>query len=251
MYTEIYRGLIEILTKRGEEGYENLDDTKDIAKILSLNLNFDPLNIFAVREVELDGMPNIVFVLAAPPTGGEKDFYTDYIMYRGKLVKVIMINAFAITQKESTSLVYNTIAMVCREACLMIFHHYKSLIELVPERCYTISTVGVYAQSILFVKTMDSYIGYSDLDEEAKKDHDFYTTIAIYRVNNVDPDMCTKYDELAIDKNTVVNTIRKAINQVGLYMLLDNSIWMATNNDAYPMSRFLDLLIRDDEEDND
>ena len=43
MYNEIYQALCDILFKRGEEGYEYLDETTDIAKILEINLNFDAL----------------------------------------------------------------------------------------------------------------------------------------------------------------------------------------------------------------
>lgn len=252
MYNEIYKGLIEILTKRGEEGYEYLDDTIDIAKILSLNLNFDPLNIFAVREVELDGMPNILYILASTPSGNTKDFYTEYIMYRGKVVKAILINALAITTNDSV-LIYDIIANVCRESCLMLLHHYKSLIELVPERSYTISTVGVYASSVLLVKLMDRYIDYNNLGDEEKIEHDYLLTISIYKINNITLDLIGNHSDLSLTSCTVVKTIRKAIEQVGVGMLLDNSLWMYTNNkqQLYPGARFLDCLFNKDEEEDD
>lgn len=248
MYNEIYKGLIEILTKRGEEGYEYLDDTKDIAKILSINLNFEPLNIFAVREVELDGMPNILFVLAVSPSGNTKDFYTEYIMYRGKVVKVILLNALAITGTD-TVLLYNTIANVCREACLMLLHHYKELINLVPERSYTISTIGVYASSVLLVKLMDKYANYANFTDDEKTEHDYLLTLSIYKINNITPDLIDIHTDLNLTDCTAVKTIRKAIEQTGLDMLLDNSLWMYTNNnEVYPGARFLNCLFNEDGE---
>ena len=41
MYNEIYQALCDILFKRGEEGYEYLDETTDIAKMLFRSLQLE------------------------------------------------------------------------------------------------------------------------------------------------------------------------------------------------------------------
>ena len=81
MYNEIYQALSEILFKRGEEGYEYLDETTDIAKILEINLNFDALQIFAVREVDMDKIPNLLSVFATVPTHDPSVADVEYLWY--------------------------------------------------------------------------------------------------------------------------------------------------------------------------
>lgn len=245
MYYSIYRALVEILTKRGEEGYEKLDDTKDITKILSVNLPFDPHEIFAVNEVEIDNMPNILFVFANSPTG-PKGFYTEYIFYRGKIVKVILINATAMIGNDEV-LKYRTLMLILRESCIHMLKCYQSIIETDPERTYALAVVGVYASSVLMVKLADKIFNYEHMNDEEKGVHDYLILMNIYQSNNI-MEIISTHPELNPENSKTVESIRKAINQVGIDMLLDNSLWLSTSNpELYPGCRFLDARIKNEE----
>lgn len=248
MYYSIYRALVEILTKRGEEGYEKLDDTKDITKILSVNLPFDPHEIFAVNEVEIDNIPNILFVFANSPTG-PKGFYTEYIFYRGKIVKVILINATAMIGNDEV-LRYRTLMLVLRESCIHMLKCYQSIIETDPERTYALAVVGVYASSVLMVKLADKIFNYEHMNDEEKGVHDYLILMNIYQSNNI-MEIISTHPELNPETSQTVESIRKAINQVGIDMLLDNSLWLSTSNpELYPGCRFLDARIKNEESDS-
>lgn len=247
MYYSIYRALVEILTKRGEEGYEKLDDTKDITKILSVNLPFDPHEIFAVNEVEIDNMPNILFVFANSPTG-PKGFYTEYIFYRGKIVKVILINATAMIGNDEV-LKYRTLMLILRESCIHMLKCYQNIIETDPERTYALAVVGVYASSVLMVKLADKIFNYEHMNDEEKGVHDYLILMNIYQSNNI-MEIISTHPELNPENSQTVESIRKAINQVGIDMLLDNSLWLSTSNpELYPGCRFLDARIKNEESD--
>lgn len=250
MYYSIYKSLIDILTKRGEEGYEKLDETKDIVKILSVNLPFDPHEIFAVDEVEIDNMPNILFVFANSPTG-PKGFYTEYIFYKGKIVKVILINALAMIGNDEV-LKYRTLMLVLRESCIHILKCYQDIIETDPQRTYALAVVGVYASSVLMVKLCDKFFDYDHMNNDEKNIHDYMILMNIYNSNNIDMNMISKYPELNPETSQTVESIRKAISQVGIDMLLDNSLWLSTSNpELYPGCRFLDSRIKNEEEDSE
>lgn len=245
MYYNIYKSLIDILTKRGEEGYERLDNTKDITKILSVNLPFDPHEIFAVDEVEIDNMSNILFVFANSPTG-PKGFYTEYLFYKGKIVKLILINALAMIGHDEV-LKYRTLMLILRESCIHILKYYQAIIETDPERTYALAVVGVYASSVLMVKTADKFFNYENMNDEEKNIHNYMILMNIYQSNNINVDMISKYPELNPETTQTVPSIRKAINQVGIDMLLDNSLWISTSNpELYPGCRFLDARIKNE-----
>ena len=244
MYNEIYQALCDILFKRGEEGYEYLDETTDIAKILEINLNFDALQIFAVREVEMDKIPNLLLVFANAPTQDPRVAYAEYLMYKGKITKVILINAMAMTGADDV-LKYRTLYRVIRECCISVPHYYKPLLNEVPERAVAMSVISIYAPSVIFVKMADMLFDYDSMGEEQKLVHDYMSLMTIYANNNITPDMYAKYPELDPNYAQTIGSIRKAIKQVKISMLLDNSLWMSTVGESYPGTRFLDYLLED------
>lgn len=244
MYNEIYQALCDILFKRGEEGYEYLDETTDIAKILEINLNFDALQIFAVREVEMDKIPNLLLVFANAPTQDPRVAYAEYLMYKGKITKVILINAMAMTGADDV-LKYRTLYKVIRECCISVPHYYKPLLNEVPERAVAMSVISIYAPSVIFVKMADMLFDYDSMGEEQKQVHDYMSLMTVYANNNITPDMYIKYPELDPNYAQTIESIRKAIKQVKISMLLDNSLWMSTVGESYPGTRFLDYLLED------
>ena len=243
MYNKIYTAIMDLLTKRGDARYKYLSDTEDIAKILNINLDFDPIKIFGANTVELgNGLPDLLLVYAEAPKGDDKAFYADTIFYKGRLTKVVMINALCMISDNDIRK-YRHLAMVIRECALTVLHVYANYFNGAADRNICSSTIGVYAGSVLFVKIADEYFGYKIMDEDKKKIHDYLTTLSIFICNNIRPEYAQYSDILDPEKSPIVSSIRKAIDQVGIENLLDNSMYMGTFNVSYPGTNFLDTLL--------
>ena len=244
MYNKIYTAIMDLLTKRGDARYKYLSDTEDIAKILNINLNFDPLKIFGVNSVELgNGLPDLLLVYAEAPKGDDHAFYADTIFYKGRLTKVVMINALCMIADNEIRK-YRHLYMVIRECTMTILNVYAPYFNGAADRCVCSSTIGVYADSVLFVKIVDEYFKYNVMSEDKQKVHDYLTTLTMFVCNNIGPEYSQYDDILNPEVSPVVQSIRKAIDQVGIENLLDNSMYMGTFTDSYPGTNYFDNLLK-------
>lgn len=243
MYNKIYTAIMDLLTKRGDARYKYLSDTEDVAKILNINLDFDPLKIFGVNSIELgNGLPDLLLVYAEAPKGDNRAFYADTIFYKGRLTKIVLINALCMISDNDIKK-YRHLAMIVRECALTILHVCAHYFNSASNRNVCSSTIGVYAGPVLFVKIADEYFGYNIMDEEKKKIHDYLTTLSIFVCNNIKPEYAQYSDILDPEKSPIVPSIRKAIDQVGIENLLDNSMYMGTFNVSYQGTNFMDTLL--------
>ena len=236
MYNEIYKAFVEILKKEPAEEVEYMKKDADlISKILAMNLNFKPEQIVRCKEIVLDNMPNILLVLGDTPNGSDKTKYVDYIIYNGSLVKVVLIN-LASLMSDDKDLIYNYLSWAVRECCIHITSQYADLVQLFPEKIVALSTILIYSSSILTVKLMDRLYDYSNMDENEKETHDKTLLKNILLLAGVpnekfNPDTCK-----------TVQSIRKALDDIGVENLLDNSMFLAADSVNYPDINFIKFV---------
>lgn len=236
MYNEIYKAFVEILKKGPAEEVEYMKkDANLISKILAMNLNFKPEQIVRCKEIVLDNMPNILLVLGNTPNGSDKTKYVDYIIYNGSLVKVVLIN-LASLMSDNKDLIYNYLSWAVRECCIHITSQYADLVQLFPEKIVALSTILIYSSSILTVKLMDRLYDYSNMDESEKETHNKTLLKNILLLAGVpnekfNPDTCK-----------TVQSIRKALDDIGVENLLDNSMFLAADSVNYPDINFIKFV---------
>ena len=236
MYNEIYKAFVEILKKGPAEEVEYMKKDADlISKILAMNLNFKPEQIVRCKEIVLDNMPNILLVLGNTPNGSDKTKYVDYIIYNGSLVKVVLIN-LASLMSDNKDLIYNYLSWAVRECCIHITSQYADLVQLFPEKIVALSTILIYSSSILTVKLMDRLYDYSNMDESEKETHNKTLLKNILLLAGVpnekfNPDTCK-----------TVQSIRKALDDIGVENLLDNSMFLAADSVNYPDINFIKFV---------
>ena len=236
MYNEIYKAFVEILKKGPAEEVEYMKKDADlISKILAMNLNFKPEQIVRCKEIVLDNMPNILLVLGDTPNGSDKTKYVDYIIYNGSLVKVVLIN-LASLMSDNKDLIYNYLSWAVRECCIHITSQYADLVQLFPEKIVALSTILIYSSSILTVKLMDRLYDYSNMDESEKETHNKTLLKNILLLAGVpnekfNPDTCK-----------TVQSIRKALDDIGVENLLDNSMFLAADSVNYPDINFIKFV---------
>lgn len=236
MYNEIYKAFVEILKKGPAEEVEYMKKDADlISKILAMNLNFKPEQIVRCKEIALDNMPNILLVLGNTPNGSDKTKYVDYIIYNGSLVKVVLIN-LASLMSDNKDLIYNYLSWAVRECCIHITSQYADLVQLFPEKIVALSTILIYSSSILTVKLMDRLYDYSNMDESEKETHNKTLLKNILLLAGVpnekfNPDTCK-----------TVQSIRKALDDIGVENLLDNSMFLAADSVNYPDINFIKFV---------
>lgn len=236
MYNEIYKAFVEILKKGPAEEVEYMKkDANLISKILAMNLNFKPEQIVRCKEIVLDDMPNILLVLGNTPNGSDKTKYVDYIIYNGSLVKVVLIN-LASLMSDNKDLIYNYLSWAVRECCIHITSQYADLVQLFPEKIVALSTILIYSSSILTVKLMDRLYDYNNMDESEKETHNKTLLKNILLLAGVpnekfNPDTCK-----------TVQSIRKALDDIGVENLLDNSMFLAADSVNYPDINFIKFV---------
>lgn len=236
MYNEIYKAFVEILKKGPAEEVEYMKKDADlISKILAMNLNFKPEQIVRCKEIVLDNMPNILLVLGNTPNGSDKTKYVDYIIYNGSLVKVVLIN-LASLMSDNKDLIYNYLSWAVRECCIHITSQYADLVQLFPEKIVALSTILIYSSSILTVKLMDRLYDYNNMDESEKETHNKTLLKNILLLAGVpnekfNPDTCK-----------TVQSIRKALDDIGVENLLDNSMFLAADSVNYPDINFIKFV---------
>ena len=236
MYNEIYKAFVEILKKGPAEEVEYMKkDANLISKILAMNLNFKPEQIVRCKEIVLDNMPNILLVLGDTPNGSDKTKYVDYIIYNGSLVKVVLIN-LASLMSDNKDLIYNYLSWAVRECCIHITSQYADLVQLFPKKVFALSTILIYSSSILTVKLMDRLYDYNNMDESEKETHNKTLLKNILLLAGVpnekfNPDTCK-----------TVQSIRKALDDIGVENLLDNSMFLAADSVNYPDINFIKFV---------
>lgn len=251
MYNEIYKAFVEILKKGPAEEVEYMKkDANLISKILAMNLNFKPEQIVRCKEIVLDNMPNILLVLGDTPNGSDKTKYVDYIIYNGSLVKVVLIN-LASLMSDNKDLIYNYLSWAVRECCIHITSQYADLVQLFPEKTVALSTILVYSSSILTVKLMDRLYDYSNMNENEKETHNKTLLKNILLLTGVPSDQMDSNEKFNPDTCKTVQSIRKALNDIGVENLMDNSMFLAADSVNYPDINFMTFIKYEDDEQND
>lgn len=251
MYNEIYKAFVEILKKGPAEEVEYMKKDADlISKILAMNLNFKPEQIVRCKEIVLDNMPNILLVLGDTPNGSDKTKYVDYIIYDGSLVKVVLIN-LASLMSDNKDLIYNYLSWATRECCIHITSQYADLVQLFSEKTVALSTILIYSSSILTVKLMDRLYDYNNMDESEKETHNKTLLKNILLLTGVPSDQMDSNEKFNPDTCKTVQSIRKALNDIGVENLMDNSMFLAADSVNYPDINFMTFIKYEDDEQND
>ena len=230
MYSEIYDGLMDILNPDPSE--KMLSEMKEFGHVphyLSLTFGYDPSKIKRVKRVKIPGYADILFVLAFPPKNRSTGQYVDYVIMDGIVSKMIVINMNNLTSDNLNDQAY-MITFATYNACIAVAEAYKSVFDDESGK-YSLGSQIYYAPAVLMVQLFRKL--YKDLSD----DELYAITIAAL----------STYSRIKVTYETV-NSIRRAIDDSSLSLLLDCSLFLSLDEDVYPEARFADTADNDDDE---
>lgn len=223
MFNEIYNGFVEILKRGPEEEVEYMKKDKGrIPHLLSLLYNFDPLKIVRVKTIKIEDGPDIILVLASAPDNNPDIKYLEYFMIDGKMSKIILLNLDALMSVEdkdgySRAAIFSLSSSVRSAIGLVMNNTLKGLDDNNNEVRFMGRFVKLlyYSSAIMIVKLIDRIYENKVGDVEIA---------AMLRV-------VSHCDNISIE---TVQSIRELLKGTSLYDLLDNSLLLAADSEAYP-----------------
>lgn len=236
MYSEIYDGLMDILNPDPSE--KTLSEMKDFGHVphyLNLTFGYDPSKIKRVKRVKIPGHADILFVLAFSPENRRTGQYVDYVIMDGIVSKMIVINMNNLTSDNLNDQAY-MITFATYNACIAVAEAYKSVFDDESGK-YSLGSQIYYAPAVLMVQLFRKlYKDFSGISDD-----DLYAiTIAAL----------STYSRIKVTYETV-DSIRRAIDDSSLSLLLDSSLFLSLDEDVYPKARFADTADNDDEEESE
>lgn len=222
MYSEIYDGLMDILNPDPSE--KTLSEMKDFGHVphyLNLTFGYDPAKIKRVKRVKIPGYADILFVLAFSPDNRRTGQYVDYVIMDGIVSKMIVINMNNLTSDNLNDQAY-MITFATYNACIGVAEAYKNIFDDESGK-YSLGSQIYYAPAVLIVQLFRKL--YKDLSD----DELYAITIAAL----------STYSRIKVTYETV-DSIRRAIDDSSLSLLLDSSLFLSLDEDVYPKARFAD-----------
>lgn len=222
MYSEIYDGLMDILNPDPSE--KTLSEMKDFGHVphyLNLTFGYDPAKIKRVKRVKISGHADILFVLAFSPEDRRTGQYVDYVIMDGIVSKMIVINMNNLTSDNLNDQAY-MITFATYNACIAVAEAYKSVFDDESGK-YSLGSQIYYAPAVLLVQL------FRKLYKDYSNDNLYAITIAAL----------STYSRIKVTYETV-DSIRRAIDDSSLSLLLDSSLFLSLDEDVYPEARFAD-----------
>lgn len=233
MYVEMYKGFIQLLDPNPDR--EDLNNMKKLGKVphyMNLVFGIEPTDIKRVKILEFKDIPDIIMVLARLPENKDKAQYADYIMYEGKIRRILLFNLNMIEDKEDIKVPLYAIAWSTWKAVFSVVENYTHMYERRAKNptLYNATSVMYYASAILIIAIIDKL--FNNIDAEYLKDliNLFYTP------------------SITVEG---VESMRKLISDIGLELLLDYNMWSAVDEKSYPGSHFAESDDDDEEDNND
>lgn len=229
MYNKLYNGIIELLKTGSAEEIEPLRELGKLPEFLTTAYDFDPLEILRLKQIEIDGLPDILLVLAFSPKDKPNAKFADYIMQDGKLCKVILVNMYYLTDKDQHAQLY-MLGWCIWNMIFTIADTYPGIVN-VDAKSKTMSNFTntlYYAPAVMMIKVIDR------LYNATIKKEDICQLINLFYKNA----------EITIEG---VKSIEKAIEQVGLKSLLDYNLWTSVDPLNYPGAAFADNNQKEDD----
>lgn len=228
MFKEMEEAMVDILRRGTPDETRHLKDVGKVPHYLNLVYGFDPLDILRVKRLDLKGLPDILLVLAKFPESAEHSKYCDYIMYEGKLTKIIVINLNDLTD-EDPMVQMISISWCIWEMSYTTTESYIDIFEKAKHASACVTNIFYYAPAVLMVKVLTT------LYQTDKLTDDIISLV----INN----FYHKHKILPIG----VTSIRKAINEVDTELLLDYNMWdaMVIVPKEYPGAAFADSSPQD------
>ena len=231
MFKEICESVISMITREDIYDKDISDEFKSLRIYLALNYGFDPNDIKRVMRVKLsNNIPDIILILSSYHE--QKDVgLNEYTLVQGDLCKIVMINYDAINDMSFSE----KVKWICRTIYECNNHISFYLNKLLDTFNFgSLPQIVYYANAVMMISVVDKLFYESDR----------------CAVNAVVPQILSTYYSKEITSETV-ESIRKAINDAGLSMLLDNCVWVAVDPENYPKAKFASNEDKPNKDDND
>lgn len=226
MFKEMYEGIVEVLKTGPEDEIRYMKDVGHVPHFLNIVYGFEPTDIKRVKTIKIDGMPDILLVLAKFPEKHKNSKFTDYVLYEGKMVKMVLINMNDLMD-EDPMVQMISIGWSIWKLVFTATEIYINLFEKIKVTHSTAADVLYYAPAVLMVKALNKL--YADNNINVSDNMLSLVINNFYKNHKILP--------------VGVSSIKKAIGEVDIEVLLDCSIWeaMIVNSKGYPGAAFADF----------
>lgn len=233
MYVEMYRGIIQLLDRNPDR--EDLNEMQKLGKIphyLNLVFGIEPDDVKRVKTLHLEGIPDIIMVLSDMSEDKKTSVYADYIMYEGRICRIVLFNMAMLKDKDDKTMPLYAVGWSVWKIVFTVVENYTYMYERRKNNpsLYSVSNGMYYSSAVLMISVLDKLFGVVDSDMVKDLINLFYTP------------------SITVEG---IESIRKLINDIGLEMLLDYNMWCAVDDKTYPGSRFAETDNDDEKEENE
>ena len=214
MYDEIYKGVLKLFREKKET---DIMDMGRIPHFFSLLYGFDPTDIEKVVNVKLKGCTDLVLVSAHVPNGNPNIRYSDIGIFDGKVKKVVLFNLDSYMDSDITQKMYSICWSVWETSNVLSENYIGNFLNTSIPKYTNFSNIVYYAPFLLMVKLV-------------------YELLPIVNLDTLSAILTTFYKKKVYPESII--SAKNLLDNTSVADVLDNSLWLAVNNNDYPYIRF-------------